>query len=210
MVDLLICVATKAEGRGLEEIREIGSTTLEVLETGIGPVNAALGLTRLLAHRQVGVVISLGIGGAYPGSGLQIGDVVSASSECYGDLGADSPEGFCDMEALGFPVVGKHFNRLPLDLFPTSRRARFVTRSTITGRLDDALAIAARTGGAVESMEGAAIVHVAIAHGLPVGEIRGISNAVGDRDRASWRVKDAASAATDALTRWIEGGACNT
>ena len=134
--------------------------------------------------------------------------MVCASSENHGDLGADSDRGFLDMRALGFEVVAGLYNELPLDCFPASRRAPFVTRSTCTGKLEDARSIVDRTGGAVESMEGAAIVHVAIAHGLPVGEVRGISNRVADRDRATWRVQEAAQAAGEALLRWIEEGAC--
>ena len=56
---------------------------------------------------------------------------------------------------------------------------------------------------AVESMEGAAIAHVAALSGIPVGEIRGISNLVGNRDRGAWRVKEAAQAAQQALLKWV-------
>jgi futalosine hydrolase len=115
------------------------------------------------------------------------------------------------MEALGFPVIPGNpplFNRLPLDLFPAARRAPFVTCATCTGTDEKAAALAARTGGAVESMEGAAIVHVARLMGVRVGEVRGISNAAGSRDRARWRVPEAAAAARAALVAWIEGGGC--
>ena len=54
--------------------------------------------------------------------------------------------------------------------------------STCTGTDATARAIEARTGGAVENMEGAAVAHVAHLHGVPVGEVRGISNIVTDRD----------------------------
>ena len=208
MPDVLICVAVDAEACDLAGLGSISGTSVEVLTTGIGPVNAAVALTRFLAHHRVGTVISLGIGGAYPLSGLQVGKVACAASETYADLGADSPLGFLDMEALGFPVVGDYFNRLPLDLFPTSNRLPFVTRTTCTGRTTDAQSIWARTGGAVESMEGAAIVHTALAHGVPVAEVRGISNMVGDRDRTAWRITEAAQAACDALIHWIEEGKC--
>jgi futalosine hydrolase len=52
-------------------------------------------------------------------------------------------------------------------------------------------------------MEGAAIAHVAALAGIPVGEIRGISNLVGNRDRGAWKVKQAAAAAQEALLEWI-------
>ncbi len=209
MSDVVICVATAIEGDGLP--RAVGRTTLRVVRTGVGPVNAAYALTRCLAAGAPRAVIACGVGGAYPDSGLSVGDVVSADSDTYGDLGAATPDGFLDMEALGFPVVDGApplFNRLPLDLFPTARRVPFVTNSTCSGTDEDARAIAARTGGAVESMEGAAIVHVARLSGIPVGQVRGISNIAGRRDRAAWRVEDAAAAARRALLAWIEAGGC--
>ena len=209
MVDLVVCFATPLEGEGLP--RTVGGRSLALLRTGVGPVNAAYALTRFLAEHPARAVVACGVGGAYPGSGLAPGEVVCAESETYGDLGAESPAGFLDMAALGFPVIDGDpplFNRLPLDLFPAPRRAPFVTCATCTGSDRTAAALAARTGGAVESMEGAAVVHVARLAGVPVGEVRGISNAVGDRDRARWRLHEAAAAARAALVAWIEAGGC--
>ena len=116
------------------------------------------------------------------------------------------------MEALGFPVIDGRPAALQSPARSTSspraRRAPFVTCATCTGHRRRAAALAARTGGAVESMEGAAVVHVARLLGVPVGEVRGISNAVGDRDRARWRLREAAAAARAALVAWIEAGGC--
>lgn len=151
-------------------------------------------------------IIVCGVGGAYPSSGLSIGDVVSADVEIYGDLGAQSPDGFLDMAALGFPVIAGAtplFNELPLQVFPADRRARFVTVSTCTGTAAMARELEQRTRGAVENMEGAAIVHVARLQGIPIGEIRGISNIATTRDRASWRLPEAAAAAQAALSSWL-------
>ena len=204
MKQVAVCVATSLEALGLPSSERLAELGVSVVETGVGPVNAALGLAGHLAGRKVDLVVSLGVGGAYPGSGLAVGDVVCAASEYYGDLGARSPKGFLDMESLGFPVVAGHYNRLPLDQFPAVRRVAFVTRSTCTGTDAEAREIEARTQGAVESMEGAAVVHAAIAHSIPVAEIRGISNEAGDRDRSKWRLQEAAEAAGSELTRWLE------
>lgn len=209
MTDFLICFATPVEGEGLP--RAVAGRSLALLRTGVGPVNVAFALTRFLAEHRARAVIACGVGGAYPGSGLEPGDVVCAESETYGDLGAESVAGFLDMEALGFPVIEGDpplFNRLPVDLFPAGRCAPFVTCATCTGTDQKAAALAARTGGAVESMEGAAVVHVARLMGVRVGEVRGISNAVGDRDPQRWRVREAAAAARAALVAWIEEGGC--
>jgi futalosine hydrolase len=110
------------------------------------------------------------------------------------------------MRALGFPVVEGPtplFNELPMQIFPVERRVPFVTVTACTGTDDAARDIERRTRGAVESMEGAAVAHVALLHGVPVGEVRGISNVVTNRDTRAWRVKEAAAAAQEAVLSWI-------
>jgi futalosine hydrolase len=201
---LLICVATALESQILRE-RLAASAAARVVVTGVGPVNAAHAVTvAVLQERPAGIVVC-GVGGAYPLSGIDVGDVVAADLECYGDLGAGSPSGFLDMKALGFPVVASPqlYNDLPMQLFPTEPRVKFVTVSTCTGTDAAARTIAARTGGAVENMEGAAVAHVAHLHRIPVGELRGISNIVTDRDPKSWRLQEAATAAQETLLAWI-------
>jgi futalosine hydrolase len=203
--DLLVCIATELEGARLRE-RLGADPAVEILRMGVGPVNAAHAVTLAITRSRPAAIVVCGIGGAYPGSGLHLGDVACADSECYGDLGATSPGGFLDMQALGFPIVdgaNPIYNVLPMQVFPSPRRVPFVTMSSCTGTDVAARAIAARTGGAVENMEGAAVAHVALMHGIPVGELRGISNLVTDRDTAAWRIRDAAGAAQEALLSWI-------
>jgi futalosine hydrolase len=163
-------------------------------------------LTRFIERHEVRAIVACGIGGAYPGSGLTVGDVAWASSECYGDLGANSAEGFLDMRELGFPLIAGPepvYNVLPLQLGVGAGAVPFVTVNTCTGDDATAAALAARTGGCVESMEGAAVVHVARLAGIAVGEVRGISNAVGTRERGAWRVREAAERAQLALLEWV-------
>lgn len=200
-MDLVVCVATELEGALLRP-------HVPLVVTGVGAVNAACALTRFLERDGARAVVICGIAGAYPEAFAEfgIGTVVCAESECYGDLGADSADGFLDMQALGFPVIAGAspvFNVLPLQILPWERRAPFVTVNTCTGSDEAARSLERRTGGAVESMEGAAIAHVARLYEVPCGEIRGISNRAGNRDRASWRVKEAAVAAQESLLEWL-------
>jgi futalosine hydrolase len=202
---LLICIATELEGGLLKE--HLGSRDdVAIVRTGVGPVNAAHAVTLAITTHRPDAIVVCGVGGAYPGSGLAIGDVACAAVECYGDLGAASPTGFLDMQALGFPVIAGSppiFNDLPLQIFPVARRAKFVTVTTCTGTDAGARAIELRTGGAVENMEGAAVAHVAHLHGVPMAEVRGISNIVTNRDTSAWRLKDAALAAQETLLAWL-------
>jgi futalosine hydrolase len=205
-VKVLICVATELEASLLRDrIRQLPDARLIV--TGVGPVNAAHATTLAIVEHSPDAIVVCGIGGAYPSSGLKLCDVVSADVEIYGDLGAQSPLGFLDMKAMGFPVIHAPdpiYNELPIQLFPSPTRVRFVTVSTCTGTDEMARSIEARTRGAVENMEGAAVAHVAHLHRVPVGEVRGISNIVTNRDSKSWRIKDAALAAQHAVITWLE------
>ncbi len=194
MLDLLVCAATEIESHLLK-------SHAPILLTGIGAVNAAYTLTRFLERNEVRRIVVCGIGGAYLGSGLSIGDVCCAATETYGDLGVETPEGFLNMEALGFPVV----TTFPLQFYPHARREKFVTVNTCSGTDALARAMEKRTaGGSVENMEGAAMAHVAGLAGIPIGEVRGISNMTGNRDRAAWRVREASTAAQEALIKWIK------
>jgi futalosine hydrolase len=204
-VSLLVCIATELEGGLLREQLD-ASPDAVVLCTGIGAVNAAHAVTMAIMRRRPEAIVVCGIGGAYPGSGLAVGDIACAAQECYGDLGAAAPTGFLDLQALGFPLIRAEvpvYNELPMQLWPVERRVKFVTLNTCTGTDAAARAIEARTGGAVENMEGAAVAHVAHLHGIPVGELRGISNMVTNRDIGAWRLKEAALAAQEALVAWI-------
>lgn len=203
--DLLLCVATDLESAVLRE-RLGPDSGVTLIRTGVGSVNAAHAVTAAVIRDRPSRILICGVGGAYPSSGLQVGDVACAEIEIYGDLGAQSPSGFLDMKTLGFPVVEAAtplFNELPMQVFPVSRRVRFVTVSTCTGTDESARAIEARTGGAVENMEGAAVAHVAHLYGVPVGEVRGISNIVTNRDTKSWRLQEAAIGAQQAVLDWI-------
>ena len=205
MVRVLICIATDFEAARLRD--HFGSfPEIELITTGVGPVNAAHATTVAIMRQRPDVIISCGVGGAYPSSTLHVGDVACADLEIYGDLGAESPGGFLDMRALGFPVVRNDealFNEIPMTVFPASRRTRFVTVSTCTGTEDTARDIETRTRGAVENMEGAAIAHVAHLNHIQVGEVRGISNIVTNRNKASWRLSEASEAAQTTLIEWI-------
>jgi futalosine hydrolase len=202
---LLVCTATEFEA-GLLRHQLRDDRRVRLLQTGVGPVNAAHAVTLAIAKEKPKAIIVCGVGGAYPASGLSLGDVVCAEREIYGDLGAQSPDGFLDMKALGFPVVSGPsaplFNELPMQLFPVTRRVIFVTVSTCTGTSASAEQLQTRTGGAVENMEGAAVAHVAHLHGIPVGELRGISNLVTNRDKGTWKLQEAAEAAQRALLKW--------
>lgn len=75
-----------------------------------------------------------------------------------------------------------------------------LTVSTVTGTAARAAELRARHPRALaEGMEGFGVAEAAAAHGVPVLEIRAVSNPVGPRDRAAWRIGDALTALAEAF-----------
>lgn len=188
-----------------------------VLPGGMGKTNAAHALTALLEARPVRGVVGFGIGGAYPGSGLRVGDVALATAAVYGDEGVQTPAGWISTEGIGIPLwragESPRFNEFALDADRVDRaRAAlsaagfqvragpFVTVSCCSGTAALGMTMAQRVPGALcEGMEGAALAHVAAIYEVPLLELRAVSNLVEDRDMSRWRIRDAAETAQRAV-----------
>ncbi len=193
-----------------------------VIVTGIGAVNTAHALTRaLLSGDRPTLVIQTGIAGAYVPAGVPVGAVLLADEDMYGDVGVITPGGWYPADEIGIPLVPAsaahpaRFNRFPLCADLVRRAAaiggpaltstgRFLTLAQVTGvrALGDALH--ARFGALCESMEGAAGAQVCAAYDVPFLEVRGVSNLVVDRDRAAWRIREAAEAAQHVVLRLVD------
>jgi futalosine hydrolase len=170
--------------------------------TGIGKVNAAHAATLILEKYPVKYVINAGIGGGYPSSGLNIGDVALASKEIYGDDGVIIPQEWRDLRAIGIPLMRigekKYFNEFPLSHVPPRlldigagfkiKRGIFVTVSSVSGTRQRALELEGRFKAICENMEGAAAAHICAIYKMPMFEIRGISNIAGIRDKRRWNL----------------------
>ncbi|WP_367134993.1 MULTISPECIES: futalosine hydrolase [Streptomyces] len=192
---------------------------IDVLAAGVGPAAAAAGTATALAAAALSgspydLAVSAGIGGGFtatatatttatatataPGRTAPVGSVVVSDAIVAADLGAETPTGFVPVTELGFGTVE---HRPPAALVRAvaeaagAQRGDVLTVSTVTGSAERAAAlVAARPGALAEAMEGFGVAEAAAAHGVPVLEIRAVSNPVGPRDRAAWRIGDALEA----------------
>ncbi|MCL5238507.1 MAG: futalosine hydrolase [Nitrospirae bacterium] len=169
-----------------------GGPQAAVCICGVGKTNAAHGTTLLLERFRPGLVYSLGVAGAYPSSGLDIGDIAVAEKEIYGDEGLAPGGEFHTMDAIRLPLFSgggiAYYNEFPL-LVPEKiknfkARGNFITVSACSGTLERGREIERRFRALCENMEGAAIAHICTLNGTPVVEIRGISNVIADRTAA--------------------------
>ncbi|GHF69602.1 futalosine hydrolase [Streptomyces sp. NRRL_ISP-5395] len=179
----------------------------DVLAGGAGPAAAAAATAFALAAGAsapvpYGLVVSAGIGGAFTPL-TPLGSLVVASDIVAADLGADTPDGFLPVTALGF---GRDRFAPPPALVREVAAAAgaaagpVLTVSTVTGTAERAAGLlAAHPGALAEAMEGFGVAEAAARAGVPVLELRAVSNAVGPRDRDAWRIGDALAALTDAF-----------
>ena len=154
---------------------------------GVGPVDAAAAAAAAIAAHHPAAVLHVGIAGARRAAGITPPTLVIGEAARYCDL--EAPEHFA-------PRV------LPADplLLDAARRA-----------LPDAvlrvIGTSARVGGSsgcdVEAMEGFAVLRAAALAGVPAIEVRAISNAIEERDRALWRFDEAFAAVIAATPRLV-------
>ncbi|WP_425472459.1 futalosine hydrolase [Streptomyces hawaiiensis] len=177
----------------------------EVIAVGVGPALAAACTGSVLTAAALqgspyGLVVSAGIGGGFQPE-APVGSLVVADEIVAADLGAETEDGFVPVTELGFGTVA---HQPPADLVRRvadatgARTGAVLTVSTVTGTAARAAALRDRHPTALaEAMEGFGVAEAAAAHGVPVLEIRAISNPVGPRDRAAWRIPDALAALTE-------------
>lgn len=176
---LLVCAATATE------LETFGTVGARLFLTGVGIPSALASTLESAGRERPARILNIGIAGAYPGSGLSIGDIVMGTSEVYGDIGFELPElpGFQHVREA--PWGSFYREPLPLAAFPEfsgTATGRGCTVNACTGIDATGRLRATLFEAAFETMEGAAVAQAGQMLGIPVCEIRAISNLAAQRD----------------------------
>jgi futalosine hydrolase len=199
----------------------LGALRVVICTGGIGKINAAIAATAMIERLQPQLVINTGCAGAYPGSGLAIGDLAMASEEILGDEGVITSAGWLDFQAMGLPLLvqgdRRYYNEIPLPPRPADlalqlanrcgtqlTRGRFVTVSTCSGSDRRGVELGQRFRAIAENMEGAAVALTCLRYGIDCLEIRGISNLVEERDMKRWDIPRAVEVAQRFVLKYLE------
>ena len=190
----LVCAATWGEMRAYGDVPDEQEFSGRVvrrgeegfLVSGVGIPCALATVLEAARRERPAHILNLGIAGAYPGTGLDIGDIVIGDSEVYGDIGFELPDppGF---QAAREATFGG-FYRPPLPLAPWATasagtsRGRGCTVNCCAGTLATGQRRAELFEAAFETMEGAAVAQAGAMLGIPVSEARAISNIAARRD----------------------------
>jgi futalosine hydrolase len=173
---LLVVAATQRE--------LAGAGVAETLACGVGPVEAAARTAAALERTETAAVLLVGVAGART---FERPVFVIGSEAVYCD--ADDPR-WIDLRVPAGPA-----------LIAAARLALPETRVEPIGT-------SARVGGShgceIEGMEGYAVLRAAALAGVPAVEVRVVSNAIGEPDRANWRLGEALEELATRLPTLIE------
>jgi futalosine hydrolase len=170
---------------------------VEMLVTGVGPVEAAASVARALAQSPYDLVVSAGIAGALEGA-ADVGEGVVVSEELFEvDLETGTP--------ISLPDGARVIDRAGSDLSLVDRlvevgfrSVRGITVPRVTATDGTAERLRA-LGVGIESMEGFAVLRAAEMAGVPAIEVRGISNLVCERSRSRWNFEAGVAGAEKVL-----------
>jgi futalosine hydrolase len=190
-----VILVTSAVGKELAFFRP--QPHVEMLVTGVGPVEAACAVSRALAQGPYDLVVNAGIAGAFQGV-AEIGEGVVVSEDF---LQLDIETGVQIALPEGAHIIDRASSDLTLvdrlvELGFKSVRGITVPRVTAT---DSTAADLANLGAGVETMEGFAVLRAAEIAGVPAVQVRGISNIVCDRARSRWNFEAGARGAETIL-----------
>jgi futalosine hydrolase len=210
----LVLVPTDLE---LARLRDLGGfpVGLALVERcGFGPVAAAARTATLLERLRPRQVVLLGIAGSFDVERFPVGSALEFDACAIEGIGVGEGASLIPPPALGFPQwPGAEGGRAPIfDRVPLARAKRstaFTLLTTCAASADAAQAHRRRErcpDAVAEDMEGFAVAAACAMAGTPLRIVRGLSNQVGDRDAARWRIPAALGAARAAALELLESG----
>ncbi|MEZ6194116.1 MAG: futalosine hydrolase [Planctomycetota bacterium] len=171
----------------------LGEEDAVLVVGGVGLAAAGARAAAAIARHRPRRVVLAGIAGSFDLARAPLGAVIRGLSAAVDGIGAGEGPGHVPLEAMGFeplPGLGRHPFCSP-GAAPGARRGPILS---VTAASDAGLAAARRRRhptALAEDMESWAVALAAREAGLPLLVLRAISNAVGDRDVAGWRVGEA-------------------
>jgi len=200
----LLLIPTELERRRFLDHGGLAPGSALVELCGFGPVAAAARTAQLLARLRPARVLLVGIAGAYDPEATPVGEAFEFAEVALEGVGVGSGAALVPPPELGFPqwpgaVADEQTSpiemRLPL---AAGAEALPLLLTTCGASADDAEARLRRErfpAAAAEDMEGFAVATACALARVPLCIVRGLSNRVGDRDPAHWRIPAALAAA---------------
>ena len=180
-------------------------------QSGVGMLASAVALTRLVSEEKPDLIIQAGIAGSFDKK-IALGKVVTVKEEILGDMGVEEDGKWKDIFDLKLEKSNYHpfeKRKLPNPWLNTYNLLKLpevtaVTVNEITtnpSRIDQ---LVKKYGAQIESMEGAALHFICREANIPFIQIRSISNYIGERNKANWKMKEAIESLNDTLVKYVD------
>ena len=215
---ILAVAATQMEMDALPVASAAGKEAFVRCLCGVGPVEAAVRISRFLARtpEKIQLVLLFGIAGAYCYEGARMParmlELCLASSEVHGDLGVchgDRIEYFNhQLVAEQQLFFDQHLLQQAAAVLAAGgkpcQQGPMVTVAACSGTSARGAFLGHRWQALAENMEGAAVARACQEWQLPLLELRAIANLVDDHDPARWRTAEACQVAGQAAALVLE------
>lgn len=192
-MQILVVAATELEIRPFAE----AGTGADVLITGVGLPATLYHLLKRLHQIDYDLVIQAGIAGTY-NDHLPLGKTYWVNRDTFGDLGMEEKENFNSVFESGFADKNEFpfKNGWLLNEHEVTKRTSLQPVSAVTvNRVTDSKLQEQQVRKAfdpdIESMEGAALHYVCLQEHIPFIQLRAVSNIVGERNKANWKIQEA-------------------
>ncbi|MES2374540.1 MAG: futalosine hydrolase [Bacteroidota bacterium] len=180
-------------------------------QSGVGMLASAVALTRMILEDKPDLVIQAGIAGCFDMSAT-LGKVITVSEEALADMGVEEDGKWKDIFDLKLEKSSYHpFERRKL---PNPWLGKYnllklpevsgITINEISTNKERISQLIKKYNPFIESMEGAALHYVCREANIPFIQIRALSNYIGERNKASWKIKEAIDNLNQSLIKYVE------
>ncbi len=185
--------------------------TLQFHQSGVGMLASSVALTKLVMEEKPDLIIQAGIAGSFDPT-LALGSLVVIKDETLGDMGVEEEGKWKDLfdlklEKSSYPPFEKR--KLPNPWLPQYNllnlpEVNAITINTISTDKERMLQLMKKYAPVTESMEGAALHYICRQNNVRFIQIRAISNYVGERNKAHWKIKESITALNHALITYVD------
>lgn len=205
-MSILIVAATNMEIASFNADNKV----VDILVTGVGIPAALYHIQKKLALNTYDSVIQAGIAGAFI-LDLNLGDVVIAGRDTFGDIGMEENASFTPIFQSGFMDKNEFpfkdgwlINNNPLLQLCSLPIVSAITVNKVSDSAVQKQQLADNFNAQIESMEGAALHYICLQEQVPFIQLRSISNYVGERDKSRWKMKTSIQNLNEALQNLIQ------
>lgn len=180
-------------------------------ESGVGILASSISLMKMFVSETPSLIVQVGICGSLD-KNIKLTKVFAVKDDFVGDLGVTENKAWKDI----FDLKLEKPNNLPFEKkslpnpwlsqynilnLPTKKAVTVNTISTEKNKIE---LYKQKYKASLESMEGAALHYMCRDLNIPFIQIRAVSNYVGERNKAKWKMKESLFHLNDCLLLYID------